>query len=860
MYSEDDRIGIRTLDHKDANGESIQNIERAFHQRNVKVPTFGKSAITETEDEIEDLRIERAEFLTFSSFHRTKVEQCFLLFEAEDMINDHMNGSEGDKKVKDEERVDVSFMDRDFIEEFNKETLVQVLDRALRTKPEVVSEYYPYEDGLLLAIYTKVPFTRITNASRWTPVNSTKNLLFNTGFGKWHKVNGSVQRSVSSVSLSRVGSSIELSSLKQEKPLLYDLDEASVNFTEENYVLFPSNGSYISLSAKRYPSPGPSSVKKDVASIKASVYTSGEVVFGISSVHASEGGNNGRTLMCNFTANFDDGLTVWCGRESVPLTPENKLPPISVTCSLANGLVVSHSFTESTITQLYLNGITNRSNSSSKAEALRLATFHAVQLFNTRSSSSFSSRELSRTLLLGKTVSIVRQFDDGSKEILFANGNTSVYQPEVGWTITNTRGSRIVKKLNGEEIVISPIGVAVKTNCETGELVINRQDMVKISRAKNNSRLSVSGPDGTCITTVTTGAGVTVEISSPDFATTVVDISPSLVVTSRTFLPNGSLIAFNTKSCEVTSLSKVGPISILADEKSFVILREPTAGEYSFDCQSGAIEMSDSRNNNYRISPNGVPTVTLSQTEKRLIRVQSLVDEDEDIDYLQYITHPPRLFLLKRDGSGIEFVRSKDALTYIQSRQKEASGNYKLDERFFSATKEVQLLIEESENADSPKIYTVLTKSKYSRGELIAFRQLVHRPLIPKEQQEVLLDELERFEEVKHEKPSKSQTATEEELNAFQVSQEKIEELLKTRTFQAIPVEVKVLENIQNEESKARIREAQEQEEEEQRKLEELERKKVYYESIVLTYEETNSSESNQQRKKRTADKRSRTR
>lgn len=63
-------------------------------------------------------------------------------------------------KQREPER-DFLFLDRCFVEKFEKQALRQQIAAALRLQPELAYAYYPGEDALLLALYFKNPPGRL---------------------------------------------------------------------------------------------------------------------------------------------------------------------------------------------------------------------------------------------------------------------------------------------------------------------------------------------------------------------------------------------------------------------------------------------------------------------------------------------------------------------------------------------------------------------------------------------------------------------------------------------------------------------------------------------------------------------------
>lgn len=98
--------------------------------------------------------------------------------------------------------------------------------------------------------------------------------------------------------------------------------------------------------------------------------------------------------------------------------------------------------------------------------------------------------------------SLIRYLVNGKIEILYANGNFSVYDPETDlWTITNNFGKRRCKRhSNGDTFDIEPIPAAVETCAETYAQVLFKEDNVISILYPNGTRYTIHH-DGTQIIT-----------------------------------------------------------------------------------------------------------------------------------------------------------------------------------------------------------------------------------------------------------------------------------------------------------------------------------------------------------------------
>jgi hypothetical protein len=140
LVPELDEVAIRI----NSRGE-MERVEKDIIARAYKVP-----AIVKSEDAEEDI-MERNTFHQFAQRNHNLslqlVDRVLLLFEFEDMVNDYLETKLDDFE---EER----FTDRIIVEELRKETFLQVYNKAMATKPEVLTKYYPHTDSMLIALHT----------------------------------------------------------------------------------------------------------------------------------------------------------------------------------------------------------------------------------------------------------------------------------------------------------------------------------------------------------------------------------------------------------------------------------------------------------------------------------------------------------------------------------------------------------------------------------------------------------------------------------------------------------------------------------------------------------------------------------
>ena len=87
--------------------------------------------------------------LAYSPLPAQETKRALVLRACEDMM-----------KQREPER-DFLFLDRCFVEKFERQALRQQIAAALRLQPELAYAYYPGEDALLLALYFKNPPGRL---------------------------------------------------------------------------------------------------------------------------------------------------------------------------------------------------------------------------------------------------------------------------------------------------------------------------------------------------------------------------------------------------------------------------------------------------------------------------------------------------------------------------------------------------------------------------------------------------------------------------------------------------------------------------------------------------------------------------
>lgn len=92
---------------------------------------------------------------------------------------------------------------------------------------------------------------------------------------------------------------------------------------------------------------------------------------------------------------------------------------------------------------------------------------------------------------------------DRSRQILYANGNTSIVAPDGSCVSTNNEGSRAATDAAGVAVEISPVRVVVEIQPGSRTEETTREDTVKVAR--DDETLVAYHADGTRITTKTTG-------------------------------------------------------------------------------------------------------------------------------------------------------------------------------------------------------------------------------------------------------------------------------------------------------------------------------------------------------------------
>jgi len=621
--------------------------------------------------------------------------------------------------------VDWRFDDRTYTEAYSPEIMTQVFLNAMwapPVSPSVITHYSSDDDSLLVCLKQKISKERISSAS-WHPnieAKKTFKYWFETIFpikealaAKEKDATVHEQRPLTARGISQSTSQvipsgkvnkdkekekekdsppqterekdpseeIKISALLSDPSsvMSYDVEEAKIQLQEGFSLVYPHDGSIVSVSTMKG---GINSESKIVVkSIMGDVLS---LHSPLSSANPSGGTSNPSRNLCSFTCSFDDGLILWIGRNG-------GLSQQKGNCSdCCSSLKMEISTPDGLHLSISMQG--------------RVEQYFPP--FANKNSAWGITGEKSRSIFGKGTVA---KYTEDGITLYLNNGCTAEYDSESGnWMTTNERGERKVRQKDGKICHLRPINVVKVVDPETRQTIITREDMV-LSVFDPSGEISSKFPDGTMISTNAEGSTT---VRAPGFATTtcvngLVNVAiPGGVVSFnktslRLALENGCKIGVTPD--EVVSYLPAKLIEDRAEAARRAI--QGAQDSYLINLKAGVLETPDYEKSRFVVSLDGtvkmeakadeVSSATQKlpkQTKEKEKEKEDKDSDDEDEDdeneddgsenkdsdnssdeeaderdkndsgvpaMLRLSpdrTHPPRLFVIKEDGSGVEFL------------------------------------------------------------------------------------------------------------------------------------------------------------------------------------------------------------
>ena len=270
----------------------------------------------------------------------------------------------------------------------------------------------------------------------------------------------------------------------------------------------------------------------------------------------------GHTLSCvdsTMTAALRDGFVLVSDPESLTLTD-----PSGRSVSLnTSGVVVTH-----------------RGSASAEAKASETTALEASE---------------TKVVTVGSSGTVVKTYDGGNQEILFANGDVSSFNSSQGfWVDTNAIGARLGRSEGATDFYVRPLNCVSNTDYITGTEHIQREDLVHTSKYTDGTRV-VTHPGAIKMTQQDSGV-LTVDLI--DYGVTVVSSGGGVTVNT----PSGATLEVaNGTICG--ALPSGDSVSIAGGVANF----NPATAEsqYVFDLNASSVQATDPRGSTFTVSSEG---------------------------------------------------------------------------------------------------------------------------------------------------------------------------------------------------------------------------------------------------------------
>jgi len=304
--------------------------------------------------------------------------------------------------------------------------------------------------------------------------------------------------------------------------------------------------------------------------------------------------------------------------------------------------------------------------------------------------------EVARSVL--GTGSVVTKYADGTLKCLLRDGNvceragTGALQDV--WVVTNASGLRAGTRDDGAEVFVPPVPVASSTDPMTHHVTTTRGDGALVISRSDGSRL-VQFSDGTTIDSsaeaVKFGDRGEVRVSCEGYPPVRVSLKQLEVEVScldGTML-KGELAQPTTLGCVKLNHLDGTVLKLQSDGKAN-LYPPPLAwkgdgktGIYYLDLGAGTLFTKDPAGSTFKAGPGveGGHAVDLVIADDLAASLEDAAAEgapaeaagppdDDNPDW----SHPPRLFVVRADGSGVELLRASDVTGFTKQREAEIEG------------------------------------------------------------------------------------------------------------------------------------------------------------------------------------------
>lgn len=382
------------------------------------------------------------------------------------------------------------------------------------------------------------------------------------------------------------------------------------------------------------------------------------------------------------------------------------------------------------------------------------------------------SREVSRSIFA--TGTIITTLEDGTKRVYHRNGNLAerkVSGPHANcWVCTNTAGLRVGTTAADDQFYVAPVAVSASTDAVTHNVITTRADGTLTLTRADGSRV-IQFADGTSIHADKEAVKnplrgvlqVRCEGSPPVAINLRLGETKVMGLDGTNAKADGQSVAIDHLDGTKLKLGHNGTLEFLPAALAWQVGRasDDPNGVYQLDLAAGTLYTKDPQGSSFSVTLGETHTVDLVLQDELAGSVGEKQDWDDDPDW----SHPPRLFICRPDGTGVELLRKTDVAAFLSQREldSEAGSSMHLREPVMGDTtaevntwvwrdwmqQTVQELAAERGNSDVQQLLALLPKIKYepAKATLLHFRRMLRREPLSSADRAVLETEVAEMEE-----------------------------------------------------------------------------------------------------------------
>ncbi|CAI2364424.1 unnamed protein product [Moneuplotes crassus] len=436
-------------------GTSLEDIERGILNSLVLPGTRREGMPESPELSLPKRKADINEIVSFSTIGSEKIQRALWMKEIADLMKD-----------KEPER-EWEFYDRNYWKALSKDAVKYEISRYLLLNPNIATKYSSREDGLFVSLYFKNPPGRIMR-NQWS-YNFATSTEFRDFLSKYD------------------GDSTDFTDLGGSDDLKYFNKKSSIKCNEKT--MYPSDNSVIKT------------IKCEIGNktIGRSLVIKDNYTFGMREAKNSFLQNEEyltreeRQQKQNNINEENLGGELWCtlGDPSVQFFVENVIDDRDEGDSKENsGAAATFSYQDGLIVKF----LPSMEVLQSRIDSQRTYKQKTVDLPYNHTNES----EIELKRLITKHGTVLRYMKDKSIQLLFSNGNYSVYSPkDKVWTKINNSGEKSMHYIDNETGKVSkivkcePLTVEENIDPETNQLVLIRSDGVMIINYNDGTTLTL---------------------------------------------------------------------------------------------------------------------------------------------------------------------------------------------------------------------------------------------------------------------------------------------------------------------------------------------------------------------------------